>query len=91
MRLDLFLKLSRVCARRSIAQKFCDAGLVLLNGRPVKPAHAVKAGDIIAVRRPDYETEIRVLSVPAARNVSKRDSKDLIEVIAEKRLEPMNL
>jgi ribosome-associated heat shock protein Hsp15 len=87
MRLDLFLKLSRVCARRSIAQKLCDAGLVLLNGRPVKPAHAVKAEDIIAVRRADRETEFRVLTVPDARNVSKRESKDLIEIIAEKTLE----
>jgi ribosomal 50S subunit-recycling heat shock protein len=88
MRLDLFLKLSRVCPRRSIAQKLCDAGLVLLNGRSAKPAHVVKVGDIIEVRRPDHETELRVLTVPDARNVSKRDSKDLIEVIAEKRFEP---
>jgi ribosomal 50S subunit-recycling heat shock protein len=84
MRLDLFLKLSRVCPRRSIAQKLCDAGFVLLNGRPAKPAHAVKEGDIIAVRRPDRETELRVLIVPEARNVSRRDSKDLIEIISEK-------
>lgn len=91
MRLDLFMKLSRVCQRRSIAQKLCDAGLVLLNGRTVKPAHPVKAGDIISVRRPDRETEFRVLTVPEARNVSKRDSIDLIEVIAEKRLQPLDL
>lgn len=90
MRLDLFLKLSRVCPRRSIAQKLCDAGLVLLNGRPAKPAHSVKTGDIIAVRRPDRETEFRVLTVPGARNVSKRDSKDLIEIIAEKAFEPVD-
>jgi len=89
MRLDLFLKLSRVCPRRSIAQKLCDAGFVLLNGRPVKPAHTVKAGDVIAVRRPDSETELRVLSVPGARNVSKRDAKDLIEILSEKSLDPV--
>lgn len=88
MRLDLFLKLCRVCPRRSIAQKLCDAGFVLLNGRPAKPAHTVKAGDVIAVRRPDHETELRVLTVPEARNVSKRDSKDLIEILSENRFEP---
>lgn len=71
-----------------MAQKLCDAGLVLLNARPAKPAHPVKTGDLITVRRPDRETELRVLTVPEARNVSKRDSKDLIEVIAEKRFEP---
>jgi ribosomal 50S subunit-recycling heat shock protein len=57
--------------RRSIAQKLCEAGLVLLNQRPVK-CTSVTAGDIIAVRRPDRETEFRVLIVPEARNVSKR-------------------
>jgi ribosomal 50S subunit-recycling heat shock protein len=91
MRLDLFLKLSRVCPRRSIAQKLCDAGFVLLNGRPVKPAHPVKTGDVIAVRRYDCETELRVLTVPEARNVSKRDSKDLVEVLSEKLFEPLGL
>lgn len=91
MRLDLFLKLTRVCSRRSIAQKLCDAGFVLLNGRPVKPAHPVKGGDVIAVRRPDRETEFRVLTVPLGRNVSRRDSKDLIEVIHEKRFETVGL
>jgi ribosome-associated heat shock protein Hsp15 len=90
MRLDLFLKLSRVCPRRSIAQKLCEAGLVLLNQRPVKPAHAVKAGDLISVRRPERETEFRVLIVPEARNVSKRDAKDLIEVTAEKLFDPVD-
>ena len=63
----------------------------MLNQRPVKPAHPVNAGDIIAVRRPDRETEFRVLIVPEARNVSKRDAKDLIEVIAEKLFEPLDL
>ena len=84
MRLDLFLKLSRLCSGRSLGQKLCDAGLVLLNGRPAKPAHVVKEGDVIAVRRRDREIEVRVLTVPAARNVSKRDAKDLIAVLGEK-------
>ena len=63
----------------------------MLNQRPVKPAHPVNAGDIIAVRRPDRETEFRVLIVPEARNVSKRDAHDLIEVIGEKLFAPMDL
>jgi ribosomal 50S subunit-recycling heat shock protein len=91
MRLDLFLKLSRACPRRSIAQKLCDAGFVLLNGRPAKPAHAVKVGDLITVRRPDRQTELRVLKVPGSHNVSKRDSKDLIEVLGETHIEPPGL
>ena len=91
MRLDFFLKLSRLCPRRSTAQKLCDAGFVLLNGRPVKPAHPVKAGDVIAIQRHDRETELRVLTVPSARNVSRREAKDLIEVLSEKLFEPVDL
>ena len=88
MRLDLFLKLSRLCSGRSPAQKLCEAGLVLLNGRPAKCAHAIKPGDLIAVRQRDREIEVRVRFVPAARNVSKRDAKELIEVLSEKHFEP---
>lgn len=91
MRLDVFLKLSRLCPRRSIAQKLCDAGLVLVNGHKAKSAHAVKVGDQITIRVRDAETEIRVLSVPAARNVAKRDASNLIEVVGERRSEPTNL
>jgi ribosomal 50S subunit-recycling heat shock protein len=88
MRLDLFLKLSRLCPRRTLAQELCDAGLVLLNGRTAKSAHTVKAGDEITIRRRDSETIARALNVPASRNVSRRDASQLVEVVSEKRLEP---
>jgi ribosomal 50S subunit-recycling heat shock protein len=87
MRLDLFLKLSRLCPRRSVAQQLCDAGFVLLNGRPAKPAHAVKSNDEIIIRRRDHETTVRVLTVPEARNVSRRDANGLVEVLSERELE----
>jgi ribosomal 50S subunit-recycling heat shock protein len=86
MRLDLFLKLSRLCPRRSIAQQLCDAGFVLLNGRPAKSAHAVKPNDEITVRRRDRVTVVRVLTVPPQRSVSRRDASSLIEVIEETEL-----
>lgn len=88
MRLDLFLKLSRLCPRRTLAQELCDAGLVLLNGRKAKSAHTVKAGDEIIIRRRDSEMTARALNVPASRNVSRRDASQLVEVVSEKRLEP---
>jgi len=87
MRLDLFLKLSRLCPRRSVAQQLCDAGFVLLNGRAAKPAHAVKPGDELTVRRRDHETVVRVVSVPAGRSVSRRDANSLVEVISERELD----
>ena len=88
MRLDLFLKVSRLCPRRTLAQELCDAGFVVLNGRPAKPAHSVKTGDIITIRRRDQEVSVRLLNVPATGNVSRRDSSRLIEVVSEKRFEP---
>lgn len=91
MRLDLFLKLSRLCPRRTIAQKLCDAGLVLINGRPAKSAHAVKAGDHITLNRPDQQIELRVVTVPTARNVAKRDAAGLIEILSAKSIEPFRL
>jgi len=87
MRLDLFLKLSRLCLRRTLAQQLCDAGLVELNGRPAKSAHSVKAGDVITMRRRDYETVAKVLSVPDKPNVSRRQATELIEIVSEKKFE----
>jgi ribosomal 50S subunit-recycling heat shock protein len=87
MRLDLFLKLSRLCPRRTLAQKLCDAGLVLLNGQTAKSAHAVKAGDQITIQRGQYEVRARVMTVPAGTNVSRRDAGELIEILSQRRLE----
>ena len=89
MRLDLFLKISRLCPRRTLAQELCDAGLVLLNGRTAKSGHSVKAGDEITIRRRDREMTARVLIAPATSNVSRRDSSQLVEVVSENRFEPL--
>jgi ribosomal 50S subunit-recycling heat shock protein len=87
MRLDLFLKLSRLAPRRTVAQKLCDAGLVMVNGRAAKPAHAVKPGDELTLRLRDRQTTVRILSVPTRRSVSRRDASELIEVLEEKELD----
>ena len=87
MRLDLFLKLTRLCPRRSVAQQLCDAGFVFLNGRPAKSSHAVKPADEIVIRRRDHETTVRVIDVPAVRNVPRREANALIEIISERELE----
>jgi ribosomal 50S subunit-recycling heat shock protein len=88
MRLDLFLKLSRLCPRRTVAQKLCDAGIVLLNARVAKSAHEVKAGDEITIRKANEEIVARVLSVPASRNVARRDANSLIEIVSRTELDP---
>jgi len=87
VRLDIFLKISRLCPRRAVAQQLCDAGFVLLNGRRAKSAHVVKMGDEIVLRRRDRETVARVVSVPTSSNVSRRDARQLIEIVSERQLE----
>jgi ribosomal 50S subunit-recycling heat shock protein len=84
LRLDIFLKLSRLCPRRTIAQQLCDAGRVLLDGKPAKSAHPVKPGNEITIRSPARETVARVLAVPSTHNVARRESKQLIEVISSR-------
>jgi len=83
MRLDLFLKASRLCPRRSVAQQLCDAGLVLLNGTPVKSAHVVRVDDQLTIRKRDRELVVRVSSVPAARQTSRKDAATLYELLSE--------
>src|SRR5438876_11836929 len=78
MRLDLFLKVSRLCPRRTLAQELCGARFALLNGRPAKSAHAVKAGDEMPIRRRDLHTIAHVRKAPATRDVSRRDSDQLV-------------
>ena len=86
MRLDLFLKASRLCQRRTVAQKLCDAGLVLINAKSAKSGHAVKPGDEITIRRGDQISKVRVLSLPAARQTSRKDASDLFEVVSKESL-----
>jgi ribosomal 50S subunit-recycling heat shock protein len=86
MRLDLFLKVSRLCSRRTLAQKLCDAGRVSINGNPAKSSGAVKAGDEILIRRHKLTT-VRVLSVPAARQTSRKEAGNLYEILSEESLD----
>ncbi|HEX8089649.1 MAG TPA: S4 domain-containing protein [Blastocatellia bacterium] len=65
MRLDIFLKLSRLVPRRTLAQQMCEAGAVKLNGTAAKSAREVHAGDQIAIRQRGRITTVRVLDVPA--------------------------
>jgi ribosomal 50S subunit-recycling heat shock protein len=83
MRLDLFLKASRICPRRTLAQKLCDAGLVSVNGVTAKAAHSVKPGDEITVKRRDKVSRVKVLLVPEQRQTSKQDSRSLYELLEE--------
>lgn len=80
MRLDMFLKLSRLEPRRTLAQKMCEAGAVTVNGLRAKSAHEVRETDLISVRRRGRITTVRVVRVPT-KPPSKRDAESLYETV----------
>lgn len=63
MRLDKFLKVSRLIKRRSVANEACDAGRVLVNGNPAKASVKVKAGDIIEIQFGTKAVKAEVLGI----------------------------
>ena len=81
MRLDLFLKTSRLITRRSLAQEFCDKGLVTVNGYAAKSSKDVKAGDEIRLRRRHEIVTVRILKIPEKRQIAKFDAPSLFETI----------
>jgi ribosomal 50S subunit-recycling heat shock protein len=91
LRLDVFLKASRLCSRRTLAQKLCDAARVSINGSTAKSSHAVKAGDEILIRRHHKLTTVLVLSVPTARQTSRKEAGTLYEVLSEESLDEGDL
>lgn len=87
MRLDLFLKATRLIVRRSLAQKFCDANLVKVNDVAAKSSREIKTGDEIEIKRHNRLTRIKVLQVPDKKQVSKTDAPNLYEIISDAKLE----
>ena len=87
VRLDLFLKTSRLIPRRSLAQEFCDAGLIKINGAPAKSSKEVKTGDEIEIKRRNRITRLKVLEIPSQKQVSKQLAPNLFEILSEEILE----
>lgn len=83
MRLDVFLKLSRLVPRRGLAQEFCEAGLVSVNGSPAKASKDVKVADEIEVKRGDRIMKVRVAAIPETKNVAKRSAPELYTLLEE--------
>lgn len=79
MRLDKYLKVSRIIKRRTVANDACDAEHVCVNGRQAKASYDVKVGDIIEVSFGQRKLKIRVLDVREF--TAKADASSLYEVI----------
>ncbi len=87
MRLDVFLKSSRLILRRTLANEFCKKGLVKVNSKTAKSSYNVQTGDLLEIRRHTRLTKIKVLAVPVKKQVSKSDARDLFEIISDETID----
>ena len=80
MRLDKFLKVSRLIKRRTVANEVSDTGRVYVNGTPAKPAKQIKEGDIIKIEYANRTVCVKILKVPQ-NNVSVQEAPTLYEAV----------
>ena len=79
MRIDKFLKVSRIIKRRTVAHEACDAGRVLVNGQPAKASRDVKEGDKIEIQFGQRTVKVEVLSTKET--VKKEEAVDMYKEI----------
>lgn len=80
MRLDKFLKVSRLIKRRTVANEVSDLGRVLVNGNAAKPSKQLKEGDIIKIENPKNSISVKILKIPQG-NVSVQEAPGLYEIL----------
>ena len=79
MRLDKYLKVSRLIKRRTVANEACDGGRVMINDKPAKASTNVKVGDIITISFGNKDVKVEVLDVQET--VKKEEAKELFRYI----------
>jgi len=80
IRLDLFLKQSRLIPRRTLAQQVCQHGGIRVNGQPAKPGRSIKTGDLIEWIQPRKRVQVRVLGIGVSSPI-KSEASALFEFI----------
>lgn len=78
MRLDKFLKISRVIKRRTIANEVANAGRVSANGKTAKPSYDVKIGDIIEIKFGDKISRFQIVNIP---KVATKNIDEIIKIV----------
>jgi ribosomal 50S subunit-recycling heat shock protein len=85
MRLDKWLKVSRVIKRRTVANEACDKDKIKINNRIAKASAEVKPGDTLEITLGNSQRVIEIVKVPAAGNVTTQAARELYTVISETR------
>lgn len=81
MRIDKYLKVSRIIKRRTVANDACDTEHISVNGKPVKASYQVKVGDIVEITFGTRTLKVRVTDV--RENVKKNEAVEMYEVISQ--------
>lgn len=85
MRLDKYLKVSRIIKRRTVAKEASEGGRVTINGKPAKPASEVKPGDVLEIRFGEKMARYRIVSV--AETVRKENAAAMYELLGGEEIE----
>ena len=81
MRLDKYLKVSRLIKRRTVAKEVCEGEKIKVNGRIAKPSLDIKSGDIITIDMRQHILEVRVLATPSS--IKAEEASSLFEIIKD--------
>ncbi|MBC9784196.1 RNA-binding S4 domain-containing protein [Heliobacterium chlorum] len=84
MRLDKFLKVSRIIKRRTVAKEVCEGGRVTVNGRPAKAGTEVQPGDRLILRFPQKTLEVEIQEIKE--NARVEEARDLYRILREENL-----
>ncbi len=84
MRIDKYLKCSRILKRRTVSKELALNQRIEINGKVVKPSHEVNVGDIVGVTFGNRKMEVRVLSVQEVKR--KAEASDMYEIVSESRI-----
>lgn len=79
MRIDKFLKVSRIIKRRTVANEACDAGRIVVNGKPVKASYSVKIGDVLEMNFGNKNVKVEILDVSEV--VAKNDAPLMYKIL----------
>ncbi|MBC2580882.1 RNA-binding S4 domain-containing protein [Clostridium sp. DJ247] len=80
MRLDKYLKVSRIIKRRTVAKEACEGGRVSINGKIAKPGTDIKEGDIIEIQYANRSLKARIVNI--AEHVTKENAQGMYEIIS---------
>ena len=80
MRLDKFLKVSRIIKRRTVANEAADGGRISVNGRVVKPSYEVRVGDIVEIKFGDKISKFKIVAIPT---VQGKNMPQMVEEVEQ--------